>query len=303
MTDSIQETIQKILTQELSEHLHSIQPIQAYGTVNQVYDLAGSKGHYVIRLNAEDKRLEYQKEHWCFDRVGALGIPTAKVLKIGRHGDLNYMLQEKIPGLNGTESGEEEQRNIWQRLGEYAAIYQEENRIQVDEFEEAAFHKTWRDRLFYNIAELKEDDSLLRSEVFRQEEHERAKSLLHILKTKEFKEGLVHGDLSPRNTIVNQTAIHLIDWGTAEVDVVPHMEIGIVQMSGEANELEFQHFLVGLGIDQPTYLEMERDIRLLNFLHRLDKYRWAEGQEGLKLHEFAEKIRHTFDRLVKERKS
>lgn len=44
----------------------------------------------------------------------------------------------------------------------------------------------------------------------------------------------------------------------------------------------------------------ENELKILNLLHRLDKYRWAEGQGISSIQEYTEKIKKTFDGINKE---
>jgi len=103
--------------------------------------------------------------------------------------------------------------------------------------------------------------------------------------------------LCPGNVILSKEGVYLLDWGTAEINVVPYNEIGLVMMSKEANEIEFEHFLEGLGISNLEYKEMEEEIFKLNFLHRLDKYRWAESYDVAHIEDYEIKIRETFERI------
>lgn len=293
----MKEIIQEIFHKELSVEILSIEEIKGLGSVNQVFEVKGNKEAYIIRLNEAYKRLEYQKEYWCMNKLAELGIPTPKVLGMGMMHDLLYMIQAKVPGINGSTCKPSESPEIWQQLGSYAATYQQIKRIEEDEVEAAEFHKDWKARLQYNLDELNEDDSLLQQEIFSRAAQQQAKEVLSDLALKDFDTGLVHGDLSPRNVILNEGTGYLLDWGTAEINVVPHMEIGILLMSGEASDEEFQLFLAGFGISALDYKEIEGEINLLNLLHHLDKYRWAEGQQGLDLEEFAVRVRETFDRI------
>ena len=49
---------------------------------------------------------------------------------------------------------------------------------------------------------------------------------------------MVHGNLCPRNVILSNKEVYLLDWGTAEINVLPHHEIGLVMLAGEASTAE-----------------------------------------------------------------
>jgi len=168
----VEEKIRDIIKNELEDDIESLKEIIGLGQVNRVYEISGVQKEYIIRA-----------------------IKSPEVLKVGKELDINYMIQEKIKGLNGKLCNVEEKLEIWYKLGSYAKKYHQLKRIKIDEFEQNEFHDSWKSRLYYNIKELNEEDSLLKNKIFTEEEHQKAKSKLKELKAKELKEGLVHGDL------------------------------------------------------------------------------------------------------------
>lgn len=289
--------VKAIMEEELNEEVQRIGEIKGLGTVNTIFEIKGKKGDYILRLNKDDKRIEYSKEKWCMDKIAEIGIPTATVLSIGRKSGFCFMLQIKITGINGSQCNADEKSRIWFELGRYAAKFQKIKRIEDQEFEKTAFHKDWKARLKYNIAELNKADSLIKEGVLNEAEQNKAKEILRTLETKEFETGLVHGDLCPRNVIVNQESIHLLDWGTAGTNVVPHTEIGILLLSNEASKTDFETFLNGMGITAQDYKAIEEEVNILNFLHQLDIYRWAEAQGIPSLNDYPLKVRNTFNAI------
>ncbi len=276
----------------------AIQKINGLGIVNQVFEVIGDEEDYIIRLNDLASDLEYQKEDWCLQRIASLGIPTAQILARGVFDKFAFMIQTKIPGQNGQESRAAQKALIWQALGSYARIFHQIDRIAVPAVEEAEFHDNWFARLQYNLGELNPQDSLLIQAFFSLEEHEYIRQALQKLLNKQFKSGLVHGDLCPRNVIIENDKISLIDWGTAEINIVPHNELGVLLMSGEASAEDFAHFLAGMEISESAYQQMKPDILLINLLHQLDKYRWAESYDPEHLLDYVEKIKAAISELV-----
>lgn len=293
----MKELIQEIIDQELTDEIQSVKEIKGLGNVNTIYDVKGKNGNYIIRLNSTEKRLEYKKEKWCIEKIGKIGIPTAKILANGVKNEFCFMIQRKIPGRNGKECNSKERANIWRELGKYASKYQRIKRIEDEELEKASFHKDWKCRVKYNLIELNEDDSLIKEGILSRADQRKAKDALRNLEEKEFETGLVHGDLCPRNVITNNGKVYLLDWGTAEVNIVPHNEIGILLMSNEASKDEFEIFLSGLGITIMEFLRIEKEINILNFLHQLDIYRWAEGQGISKINDYPTKVKQTFEKI------
>lgn len=283
--------IQQIIQNELNDSVQFIQQITGLGTVNEVFEIQCGNENYIIRLNDEAaKKIEYQKENWCIRRVLNLGIPSPKMLSIGVWKDVSFMIQNKIDGKNGQLCSVDEKLKIWNDLGRYAAIFHQVERIEVEEVEAAEFHKNWQAKLYYNLNELNEKDSLLGDKFLTSKEHNQVIKILSTLKNRVFQVGLVHGDLCPRNTIWNRETTYLLDWGTAEINIVPHNEIGLISMSNEATEREFNAFLRGYGMSISDFHKIEKDIRTLNLLHQLDKYRWAESFDVENLKEFGLKV-------------
>lgn len=294
----MEKIIQEIFETELGEVVLAINEIIGLGSVNRVFDVSGNQGDYIIRLyESLDKRLEYEKEKWCIEQVAGLGVPSPQVLSMGFRQETLFMIQGKIPGISGQACERIEKDKIWNALGRYAARFQQISRIENRAIEAKEFHKDWKARLRYNLNELNEEDSLRRNKVLSEAEQNQAKEALMQLENKDFQVGLVHGDLCPRNIIWSSGVVYLLDWGTAEINVVPHIEIGTVLMSKQADPKAFQSFLDGLGISSLRYESMEAEIHCFNLLHHLDKYRWAEGHHVENIKDYENNIRETFDRI------
>ena len=292
--------IVEIFDQEFSEIILSVSEIAGFGSVNRVFEIHGTRGEYIIRLNTDEKKLEYQKENWCISKIRDLGIPTPKVLSYGLVKNSSFMVQEKVSGINGVKCNRRDKIKIWEKLGNYAKIFQQVKRIEENEVEENEFHKSWKSRLEYNLGELNEEDSLVKKKIFSAVEHKKIRTVLSSIESIDFNVGLVHGDLCPRNVISNGDLIYLLDWGTAEINVVPHTEIGVLLLSREASSVELNYFLKGLGLTPNKYMAIDHELKILNLLHRLDKYRWTEGQGISNTEEYTEKIKKTFDQINKK---
>lgn len=284
-----------IVRQELRLIDFELNEIVGLGKVNKVFIVTSQDGDFILRLNNEaHKTLEFRKEKWCIDTVKNTGVPSPTVLKIGTYQEVHFMLQRKIPGMNGSHASIKEKLAIWRSLGTYARIFQQIPRIADTDVEEDEFHASWRHRLRYNIEELNEKDSLLSNGVVSKEDHAKMKTVLSALGEKEFATGLVHGDLCPRNSIWQEGKTFLIDWGMAEINIVPHNEIGIALLSGEANSEEFRAFLDGLGLSKAEYARIEPEVKAINFLHHLDKYRWAKDYSVNNIGDYEKMVVSTF---------
>ena len=220
-------------------------------------------------------------------------------LKVGTINDLPFMIMNKIEGLNGSKCTPIEKIKIWKNLGEFANKFHSVKQIQELHIASDEFHDNWISKLDYNINQLSKDDTLLKRNVFTINEQEYAQNILITLKNKNFTEGLVHGDLCPRNAMWENGKVFLLDWGSSKIDIVPHTEIGIVQMDNDLSEDEFKSFLSGLGISNYEYKEIEGEIKNINFLNRLDLYRWADGSNILEIEGYIIKLRSAYEKMLK----
>lgn len=266
----------------LNEKVHFVRTIENLGSVNTVLELAGANHAYIVRYNTDlSKMVEYQKEAWCLHKVRQIDILSPKVLHIGNDKSNNkhsfcFMIQEKIEGQNGSQCTQPQKEIIWHTLGVCAQQFHQIGQIDDETVQKSEFHNNWKARLHYNIAQLNNTDSLLHQQLLTKNEQTTAKQVLLSLSHKMFKEGLVHGDLCPRNVIWQAGQVYLLDWGTAQVNIVPHYEIGQLLLNREATLEDLTLFLEGLGITQATYQNMQTDIYTINLLTVLDNYRWAE---------------------------
>ncbi len=295
----MKEEINKLIKNTLGEEPLKISEIENFGSVNNVFDIICQSNNYIVRFNKdENKRLEFLKEEWCIKNVKKLGILVPEILHNGVHNGNPFMIQEKIMGFNGALGDKNEKLKIWKTLGEYSLKYNRIKKIEIPELISSEFHKNWRSKLDYNIEQLSLDDSLLKNNAFTLRQHNDMKKALISLRDRAYEIGLTHGDLTPRNVIVNESSIYLLDWGTAEINIVPHSEIGIILIEGEANKYEFKSFLEGMNIGEKEFRETELEIRILNILHRLDKYRWASGYDREHIERYVDKIKQEYKKMI-----
>lgn len=292
--------ISRIIKKELNDSVKSIKEIN-HGTVNQVYEALCENGQYIVRLNVEEeKEFHIQKEKWCYAKVSELGIPSPLVLGIGKEREFHYMILSKIEGINGSNANEKQKLTIWKQLGQYATNYNQIKEIAIPAIQQREFHKNWAAKLNYNLQELTLEDSLLKKKIFSTIEHHQIKKYLLTLKNRKFNFGLVHGDLCPRNVIVNKkTKVYLIDWETAKIDIIPHTEIGVILIDKTANPKEFIAFLEGIGLSKKTYKKIEKELRIINLLSRLDLYRWALGRGITHKNNYIGKLQEAYIEVIK----
>jgi aminoglycoside phosphotransferase (APT) family kinase protein len=289
---SVQQFISQIIHQELGKKVHHIEPIIGKGTINHVYHVKSDTSDFIIRMNDSPDVLSiYQKERWCMGQAQLHGIPSPKVIAIGQIGQITYMIQSFVQGDNGEDSSVDKQI-IWETLGQYAKRIQ---MIPVSGFGEIfadrvsrtfissthdGFDGTWHGFIRYNINSLTENDPLLELGIFTRAESKRVQQKFESLLSISYSFGLTHGDLSLKNTIVDDKGdVILLDWGCAAVHLIPYWELLQLFKSqldiSSPNTIELHAFLRGYGIFPSDFQNMQPLLQTLLLLDACDKLRWA----------------------------
>lgn len=282
----------QIISNTFGENVQFVHPIIGKGTVNQVYQVETDNSEYIIRMNESPIALSiYKKEKWCIEQAKIYGVPGPKVLAIGEIDQVAYMIQSKVKGKNGGDSSFDKEI-IWKMLGIYTKQF---HSIPVNGFGEIladpvnqtfnastheGFDGSWHGFIKYNIDCLTEDDPFLSLGVWTKEDSKIVKQKFESLLDTPFSFGLVHGDLSLKNTIVDDMAnITVLDWGCAEVHLTPYWELLQLIKSqidkGNPNTSEFISFLQGYGLSMMEYKEIQPTLEKLLLLDACDKLRWA----------------------------
>ncbi|MEJ8303124.1 phosphotransferase family protein [Saccharibacillus sacchari] len=291
----------------------SVFPILGKGFVNEVWIAETLGRRIVIRMNVEDSRASdiYLKEQWCMEQAGLAGIPGPKVLELGCCGETSYMIQTFENGANGLDHSADP-ASLWFVIGEYAARL---HRIPVEGYGEnlsdpkrGTFFSpphpgsdgSWNDYLCYNIESLNDRDPLLELGVITRSQSRQARELFETLAGQAWNFGLNHGDLSLKNILVSDTPgtasphVVLIDWGSAEVGPVPHvdlMQLMLIQMvEGKPEDNEISAFLKGYGLPDSILEETKK----LFVLRSFDKLRWAIDCSAGDVEQFADIARNAF---------
>ena len=136
------------------------------------------------------------------------------------------------------------------------------------------------DTLSHNIESLTENDPLIKLKVLTQLQSKLIRDVFADLRGREFTFGLIHGDISLRNTIVDKRGrVHLLDWGSAEAGIVPHHDlIEMLMMNmvkGDPDDAAIRAFLDGYGISPAEFKQMMPELESLLVLRSFDHLRWA----------------------------
>ncbi|OXL85854.1 phosphotransferase [Paenibacillus sp. SSG-1] len=291
MKESLVKQAARIAGHFLQEEVKTSYQIEGKGITNQVCVVETEINKVVVRMNVKDEYQSFIKEKWCIEQAAEVGVPGPKVMSIGIVDETAYMIQGFIEGVNGGDSTLQKSI-IWRRLGEYAKLI---DSIQVKGYGEnlidpvqgefqspphAGSDGTWQGYVQHNINSLTEHDPLIELGVINQAESQRIKQRFEDIKSEPFRFGLIHGDISLKNTIINQAnQVILLDWN-AKVSVVPHatvaqlMHYQILGLDESPNAEEFEAFIDGYGIIG----EDLSGIRNYLLLRAFDNLRWSIDQ-------------------------
>jgi aminoglycoside phosphotransferase (APT) family kinase protein len=272
--------IARIVVDVIGSPVTAVRPIIGRGSVNKVYIAEASGVRYVARLGTEHGIAQYRKEAWCSLQADELGIPGPVVLGVGETASTAYMLLSYVPGVAGDDVGVDKAR-LWYALGTYAKRI---HSIAVTGFGDrladpmhGRFSDTWDRYLTYNIVSLTDQDALLALGVFSTAESRRIRLVFESLRVAPLRFGLSHGDLAPRNTIVDAMGrVYLLDWGSAEARVVPHHDIAQIQGDSLTSPSPwFDAFLIGYGLTRDEFAALQPEIEAVALLRAIDLARWA----------------------------
>lgn len=268
----------------LNEPVAEVTPVIGKGCINKVFIVETVNHKVVIRMSDRGEALdEYHKEAWCIERAAARGVLVPSVISVGRCEENAYTIQSYIAGEDCTDS-RASKLGTWGELGKYARLI---HSIAVHGFgsklsdiTEGDARKSWLRYLESNIDSLTENDPLIKLKVLTPLQSKLIKDVFADLRGREFTFGLIHGDISLRNIIVDKRGrVHLLDWGSAEAGVVPHhdlIEILMMKMvEGGPDDAQIGAFLDGYGISPAEFKQMTPELESLLVLRSFNHLRWA----------------------------
>jgi aminoglycoside phosphotransferase (APT) family kinase protein len=268
----------------LDEPLVGATPLIGRGSVNKVFIVETVNQKVVVRMSDRGEAFEeYTKEAWCIERAAARGVPVPSVMSVGRYEGSAYIVLSYIEGDEGRASTAPK-LSVWRELGKYAKLIHSIRvpgfGLRLSEITRGDARQSWLRHLEYNIESLTEDDPLLELKVLTRPQSRVIRRVFADLRGREFTFGLNHGDISLKNTVVDESgSVSLLDWGSAEAAVVPHHDIiQMLKMSmleGDPCDEEVLAFLEGYGISPAEYERMMPELESLLVLRAFDKLRWA----------------------------
>ena len=274
-----------------------VTPIHGKGIVNHVYILEQSGIKLIARLNDNRASDEFAKEAWCIDKAAVLGIPGPEVLDVGEQGGWHYMLLSHAGDLNGTDYPD--QLELWEWLGKQALkLHAVETSAFGESLEDLSASKDnggWQKYIAYNLDCLTQDDPLIRLKVYRPEQQETLRTLFKSIAGRNHSLSLCHGDLSPRNIVIDESkTFTLIDWGSAASHVAPYYDMVECISRHGADSREIAAFCKGYGLTDADYLHVKPELKELMVLRAIDLVRYAMDRAPQETPEKIEDCRRTF---------
>ena len=290
-----------IVAETLGTEVRRVTPFVGLGSVNLIFFVETDAGEIVVRLSKPENGLhkmlaEYEKERWCIERAAAAGIPGPTVRAIGVRNGRAFMLQERVPGVNGKLS-DLPLMDLLKTLGRYIrlnhAIPTTGFGDSVSMFESGAGRNGWLRFVDYNLGELTSSDMLITLGVYRLDQQDSIRLAFTWLRGLPLRIGLNHGDPARRNTMVDADGrVYLLDWGCAEMHIVPHYDICALLDWYSPDEAKLHAFLDGSGLNAAEWERLLPELNAFSLLKAFDLTRWAIDRCPERVEEIATRAKH-----------
>jgi len=295
------DTIREIVNVALGESATRIALVPEQGNVNVTYDVVTRNGNFIIRVRFDRGELDqFRREKRCAELIRASHNWTPEVIVVGRFGDHGYSVQQKVQGIVASQY-EGDMRNIWEQIGRYAAFFHE---IQTpgylrDVFIDAPSSVPWC-KSYFSFLGNAADAHLVARALLTTEEFENALDALRPLEDLNFKPTLAHGNLFPKNIIVDSNhRAHIIDWGSCEGHISPLLDLSELFVF-DVPQPHIQAYLRGHGLPSNyaeqnwVLLERLKLVRTFMNAHWLCESRSPRETDLLR---YVEKTRRSIRRL------
>jgi aminoglycoside phosphotransferase len=287
--------VNELYAEVLGKSPDNIEQITELGFVNQVYKVTLCDEINIIKLRRGLRAYnEFLKEKFCCEQAEKVGILTAKAIWVDKYKDVSFIIQSYIDGVNGSLCPDKSEL-IWVSLGKYAKLLHSvdvkgygfnmkeygifhnyavniEDYTDVSDYFYNSFNPTLKSHIEYNISCINQKDEFIKMGVYSIDNINQIREAFASLLDMNFELGLIHGDISLKNTIINGNKVFLIDFGGAGVGIVPFGELLWIERN---TEKEFEIFREAYGISKETFARDERIYHILAMLNEFDRLRWA----------------------------
>ncbi len=95
--DITEEIVRELLAEVFGAPVSALAPV-AGGEIAQTFAFQAAGQAYIIRCNAADILISFEKEAFIAQHFAAPGVPIPPLIRCGRCGDLSYAIAQKAPG-------------------------------------------------------------------------------------------------------------------------------------------------------------------------------------------------------------
>jgi len=289
--------VNELYTEVFGKSPDNVEQITGLGFVNQVYKINLHGEINIIKLRKGLRAYnEFLKEKFCCEQAEKVGILTAKAICVDKYKNVPFIVQSCIDGVNGSLCPDKSEL-IWTSLGKYAKLLHSvdvkgygfnmkdydngvfynyfidvKDYTDVSDYFYNSFNPTLKNHIEYNISCINQDDEFIKMGVYSLENINQIIEAFSSLLDINFELGLIHGDISLKNTIINGDKVFLIDFGGASVGIVPFGELLWIERN---TEKEFEIFREAYGISKEAFARDEQIYYTLAMLNEFDRLRWA----------------------------
>ena len=269
--------------------------VSGRGSCNHVFIAAAEPDKLVIRMNNDRASNEFLKEDWCMAQARTVGVRVPHPVARGVLAGWNFSVQSFEGDGNGADV--EDQLSVWHWLGRMAAQF---HCVPVKGFgltlqneESGRFDGNWQEFVTSNleaVAGRRCCDGLSDGHVTSL--YDRFEKLAEGC----FQFGLCHGDLMPRNVVLDQDLMTLIDWGCAQAHIVPHFDFREILRDYTSDSAEVEAFASGYGLNKELNTLMP-EIESVLLVCAFDVVRWATDRAPDQIDETQRQLRNYLDRF------
>lgn len=255
------ETIKQIVFSALGEPATKIALVDEQGNVNKAYDVTTRSGDVIVRVRFDrDEMHQFIRERYCADVIRTQHDWTPEVIAIGKFERHCYSIQRKVLGTVASQySGD--MVTVWEQVGRYAAYF---HAIETPGYLNSMLEgqpvssRTWC-QPYFDFLGVAANSKLVAGGLLTTGEFESALSILSSLKDIEFKPTLAHGNLSPKNIIVDSDGkAHIIDWGSCQGHMAKQLDLSEL-LAFDTPPDHVQAYLRGHGL-ATNYEEQNREL-------------------------------------------
>jgi aminoglycoside phosphotransferase (APT) family kinase protein len=240
------------------------------GYDHKVYIAESDKQDVVIRIPVKEKNKLFAQA-WAFKEWFKLGIPVPKILVMTD----KYLIEERIYGTDMDEIklNSKQRKNIYYELGKHAkkmhTIKTKKFGYIVKEFEGET--DSWKDWIYVdfcsNLSELQKANLIDRELLEKSKKYiDENKNILSNVEPK-----LLHGDLTPKNLIINNGKLSGIIDASDSISGDPYYDIAIANISANKEAKFFNEGYGDIDTSKVKFYTVYYSMWLLNFFGIIQK--------------------------------